>query len=407
MAKVTGRGSIRPQEEGYRCRKWRLYVTLGKDPMTKERIQKSRRFEGTKREAEAELKAYINELESGIRIDSMDLTFSEYAERWLKERESTGELKKGTYRKNDQHIKALNMHIGDVKLVDITPTTIKSVYQAFREGKSASGRPLANTSIRCIAITFGAILTAAVDEEIILRNPHDKVKKPKVDTEEKKALTKDEARRLIWLLNDGDPNSHTIGALLALTCGLRRAEVLGLRWCDFDKEKRSIQVVRTLSADGREVKTTKTKAGRRTIPLDEVTAKRLEDWRVVQSTYFISIGLPQTNERYIVSSTTGGNMHPENLARWWKKYSKKNGLSGYSLHQLRHTYATLLVAQGTDIVTAKTLMGHTDTKMLTELYAHLVPENASKAADMIGNTLYADEDTESKVIEFEGTAKTA
>ncbi|MGI6105753.1 MAG: tyrosine-type recombinase/integrase [Raoultibacter sp.] len=250
-------------------------------------------------------------------------------------------------------------------------------------------------------------MSAAVDEEILVRNPHAKVKKPRVDTEEKTPLDKEQARRLIKSLNEDDPNAHTIGVLLALTCGLRRAEVLGLRWCDFDKEKRCIQVVRTLSADGREIKTTKTKAGRRTIPLDAATAKRLEDWKTVQGNYLLSLGLSQDGERYIVTSTTGGNMHPENLARWWKKYSKKNGLSGYSLHQLRHTYATLLVAQGTDIVTAKTLMGHTDTKMLTELYAHLVPENASRAVDMIGNTLYAEDDAEKKVIESEGKEKTA
>ena len=193
------------------------------------------------------------------------------------------------------------------------------------------------------------------------------------------------------ILNEGEPTSFSMGALFALACGLRCEELAGLRWCDYSKKDRTIRINHAFPRDSRELKEPKSKAGKRTIPLDDGTFERIEEWRSVQAKYLLSIGLPPKSTTPILTKQDGGFIYHENLSRWWGEFRKKHGFEGYSLHQLRHTFATLLVSKGVDIVSAKTLMGHSDTAMLTEIYAHMVPENISKATALVGNALYAEE----------------
>ena len=88
-----------------------------------------------------------------------------------------------------------------------------------------------------------------------------------------------------------------------------------------------------------------------------------------------------------MSNKVGEFTHPEAFGKWWRRYRKKIGLEGYTLHQLRHTYATILCASGVDIITASKLMGHCDTTMLSRIYAHMIPEYAREAANKVGSIL--------------------
>lgn len=406
MVKVTGKGSIIPLEDKARCAKWQLRVPVGKNHITKKYQTKTRRFEGTKTEAEAELRAFINELESGIRVDLMDVRFAAQADRWLEYRIKFDNIALGTQRKLRYQIKTMNMHLGSIKVVDLDSDTVESFYLALMDGDTLSGKPMSGTSTNQLAVTLKAILASAVKRKIILINPCDEAMTPSPDTAEREALSINEARRLMGLLLDGDPEAHTVGVLLALSCGLRRGEVLGLRWGDYDPEAKCLKIMHSLSEDGREFGSTKTKNSKRTIPLDGETAKRLEDWRGVQGRFLLGLGLPQDNGRAIITSAIGGNMHPANFGRWWGVFKKKHGFEKFSLHQLRHTFATLMVANQVDLVTAKALMGHKDTTMLTEIYAHVVPENLSKATATVGRILHEKKATDN-VIKLEEKSFTA
>ncbi|MEG1360877.1 MAG: site-specific integrase [Clostridia bacterium] len=388
MAQVVGKGSIVAQEQPERtCRKWQLRVSIGRDYVTKKYLTKTRRFEGTKTQAQKEMRAFINELESGIRTDTQNLAFGEFAEQWRQERVMSGEIALGTQRKDEYHLRTISKHIGGVRLVDINAETVSSLYIVLRNGGSVSGKPLSGTGLSGIAITFKQVMSEAVRRDIILRNPCDKVKSPKKDTKEKEALSENEARRLICLLTEGEPDNHRTGALLALTCGLRREEVLGLRWCDYNRKAQTITINHALPQDGVKLKEPKSAAGKRTIPLDNQTCARLEAWRVVQASELLKMGLSQDAKRSIIANKFGGFMQPENFSRWWKGFSFEHGFD-ITLHQLRHTFATMLVSNGVDIITAKTLMGHSDAGMLTKIYAHCVPDNITKATGMLGGILY-------------------
>lgn len=393
MTQVTGKGSIIALEKGRNCRKWQLRVPVGLDPITKKYRAKTRRFKGTKTEAEQELRAFINELESGIRVDTINITFGEYSIRWLQMRIDSQEYALGTIRKEDYHIRTLNKYLTNVRLLDLERDTIRSLYIALRKEGGLNGKSLTGATVHHIASTLNHILADAVESRIILWNPCNKKDKPRIDTKEKVALSIKEAQSLTVRLNEGEPEAHCMGILLALTCGLRRGEVMGLRWSDFDQEAGVLNIRNTLPSDGKVLKEPKTKAGRRRIPLDPQTLVRLNEWRITQCIQLLELGLTQGEARPIITNAEGSFMHPQNFARWWNKNKEKFGVD-VSIHQLRHTFATLLVANGVDIVTAKTLMGHSDTKTLTEIYAHSVPENVSRATELIGGILYKDEPAE-------------
>jgi len=333
-------------------------------------------------------------LESGIRTDTTELTFSVFAENWRKERILSGEIAKGTQRNDERYIRVLNKHIGNIRLLDLSAETIASLYIALRNGGSLSGKPLSGTSVRKIAITLKSILATAVRRDILQKNPADKVKIPSADTPEKEALTTSEAQEFVRCLTDGVPDAQRTGALLTLSCGLRRGEALGLVWSDCDMENGYITISRSLSSDDKGTKATKSRAGRRKIPLPPQVREHLKRWHEVQTELLSELGLPQDASRPIVTSKVGGVVLPDNFSRWWRRFVKRNNLKSVSMHQLRHTFATNLVANRIDIVTAKTLMGHSDTKMLTELYAHAVEENLNDAMKTIGEVLYDDDNRE-------------
>lgn len=390
--KINGKGSIVQLDKTVskkKCRRWQLRVPVGKDYISNKYHTKTRRFTGTEKQAEKALSEFITELETGVRVDTKDMTFAQFSELWHKERIKSGELQRGTLRRTDYRIRSLNKYIGNVKLSDLDRKTIIDLYSELRNGGSLSGNPLSGTTLKGIAITLNQVLNEAVARDILLRNPCKTIPTPTIDTEEKEALSKDDAQLLIGLLMEDTPDAHRLAVQLGLTCGLRRGEATGLRWRDYDQEANCIRITHALSADGKELKAPKTKSGKRTIPLDVNTSKRLAEWKSIQENQLKEIGVAQTGNTHIVTSSLGGPLHPQNLTRWWERYRVKHGFDSISFHQLRHTFATLLVSNGIDIVTAKTLMGHSDTKMLTELYAHAVDENMTNATKKIGDILYS------------------
>lgn len=398
MVKIRGKGTIVPLEKPERrCQRWQLRVSVGRDPITGKYKTKTRRFEGSKTEAQMELRAFINELESGIRTDTTEMTFEAYAEQWLRAREASGRIARGTLRKDRQRVSYLLPLIGGIRLLDLNAEVIERAMLRLLVGGGREGRPLSGTTANGAFVTLKQVLDDAVRKDVMPRNPCERVIPPRKDTAEKAALGKAQARRLALLLTEGLPDARRMGALLALCCGLRRGEVLGLRWQDVDFESRVLRVSHSLSADGRELKEPKSAAGKRAIPIDGPLLERLREWRGVQGRYLVPLGVMPDGGCPVVTSSEGGTIHPENYGRWWRAWADENGYPTLSFHQLRHTYATMLVAQGTDLVTAKGLMGHSDASMLTNVYAHQVDENRIQAARGIQGELFSSIDS---VIEF-------
>lgn len=406
MPRIESKGSLVALDKPERtCRRWRMQVSLGRDYVNGGYKRISRVFRGTKGEAQKALRTYIAELESGLSLDSKNACFAEYAVAWISEREMSGEYASGTIAKNRYMLKTLLPYIGGVRMGDIDAATVSSLMIALKSGGKGQ-KPLAGTTTHDIFVMLKHIMKHAVERDVILRNPCDKVKAPKVDTEEKEALSKTDARAMVAMLTQSETSAGAVGALLALCAGLRREEVCGLTWNDFSFEDGCIRVAKALVEGDVKPKEPKSKASRRIIPLDPETLSFLSRWQSTQLFDLLAKGIRQSGETPIVSDLSGGYMNPSNLSRWFRSFAEENDLPQCGFHKLRHTFATLMVANGVDMVTAAALMGHSDTTMLAKVYAHAVPENLSNATKAIGGVLFGEEKT-TKVVPFLSISKSA
>ncbi|MCL2504182.1 MAG: site-specific integrase [Coriobacteriia bacterium] len=176
-----------------------------------------------------------------------------------------------------------------------------------------------------------------------------------------------------------------MGVRLALATGARRGEVLGLTWDSFDARTSSIRINQQQTKSG--LRAPKTERGKRTITLDGATIERLAEWKSQQAEYLFSFGIRQTEKTPIVSDELGGFLEPDNFSRWWDIFRKRHGFDTLKLHDLRHTQATLLIAQGVDIKTVQNRLGHTKASTTLDLYAGVLPGKDAEAASVIGSLL--------------------
>ncbi|MEG2532989.1 MAG: phage integrase SAM-like domain-containing protein [Gordonibacter sp.] len=179
MSKVAGEGSLQAMEQPERtCRRWRMQVRTGRDYVNGGYSRRTRVFRGTKTEARKAPRSFISEVESGLRVDKANLSFAAYAVEWVKEREASGEISKGTLRKNEYHVSAMLPYIGNVRVVDIDADTVARLVVKLRNegGKRCAG--LSGTSVRGMFVTLSHMLGDAVTRDMLLANPCSKVKPP-------------------------------------------------------------------------------------------------------------------------------------------------------------------------------------------------------------------------------------
>lgn len=383
-------GCIVPLEKPVKtCRKWKLQVSLGYyDPVKKCYPKKSRRFKGTKTEAKRALREFIAELESGIAPVDNDILFPALAQMWLDEREGT--VSNATMRKNREQVRGLNFYLSTSRVCDIDLTTVRTMFSVLRAEGGRSGKPLSGTTCQGMFATLSLILDYAKYKKLLDENPckHiDRKSRPRPDTQEKEALSVEQVKLLMQAVQDDEPTGKKMGIMLAVSCGLCREEFLALQWRDIDFDQMCVRVHRANTSDDAELVSTKNEYRSRILPIDEMELQRLSEWRELQTAKLMAKGIAVTPQTPIVSNPVGELMHPEAFAKWWRRWRNKIGLEGVGLHQLRHTYATILCASGIDIVTAFKLMGHKDATMLARVYAHMVPENARRAASTVSDIL--------------------
>jgi integrase len=394
--KVRGQGTIVALEKPERtCRKWQLRVSVGYDWGSKQYKTKTRRVSGTKTEAKAELRNFIAELEGTSVLDANTVTLGSYAEDWLEARKSQPQPPRaGTMRNNSVAVRTIQKGLGSERLIDLDFNTVADFYRRLMAGEcSLSGKPVSGTTARKVSVVLHQILKRAVRQGLIQSNPCDQlesVEKPSVDTAERRPLSDDEARRLVAALYAGDPDAHKVGAALALECGLRREEVLGLSWDDVDLEHGLVHVRHAYTSDELSLQKPKSAAGDRMIPINPAgpLCSGLKRWHELQSESLGRLGLVQERSTPIVTSSTGGHIHPNNFSRWWYSFCKKAGIPRCGFHALRHTYATSLGRSGTDPKTLQYLLGDSTGTIALKIYEHYSSDNGRSAMEGMSRLLH-------------------
>ena len=309
------------------------------------------------------------------------MTLAQWLGRWLDEyaalrlREST---MSGYRVYAEQYIKP---HLGDKKMNSITPADIQRMYTKLRkEGRvrehPVHGRALSSGTVRRIHTMLHRAMADAVRAHIIPRNPTEGLTLSKADGTAKRVFTDRELDKFMEAIK-ADPIWHDF-FYTELTTGLRRGEICGLQWQDFDAEAGTLQVSRTLhkKADGGfETGETKTGRGKRKILLPQSTADLLRDRQKAALGKWIFPN-PFKPEQPI---------SPNAAYRRLRALLREAGIvENIPFHGLRHTFATHALASGVDAKTLSGILGHTDAAFTLNTYTHATAQMKQDAADTIG-----------------------
>ena len=210
---------------------------------------------------------------------------------------------------------------------------------------------------------------------MVTRNPTQGCALPKVEHKEMKTLTADQLSAFFREAKDSDVYELYY---LDLATGLRRGELLGLKWTDIDLEHNAVKVQRAISQqNGKVVEAPlKTKNAYRTLPLSADAIDVLMQQRRKTG-----------NSEWIFPSPTGGPMSPDSVLHMLHRVLKRAGLPRIRFHDLRHTFATMALQNGVDVKTVSSMLGHYSAGFTLDTYAHVTTDAQLKAAQTMGNIL--------------------
>lgn len=255
-------------------------------------------------------------------------------------------------------------------LQEISPIDIQKYLAYLRtEYKGKQGKPLSAKTLRHLYGTLNLIFGYAEQQEMIAQNPMRKVSAPKKEKKPVDALTTEQAAKLFKLLPDCTLDFHCILQLL-ITTGIRRGECMGLKWGDIDELESTIRIERSIACtpeSGVVISTPKTVNSIRTIPVIPSTLALLQQYKKqIQNQHPNAI----LKDAFLFPNKENIFLprDPNSVTRRVKRFMKNNGFPDLSPHDLRHSCATLLLAQGADIKSVQEILGHADASTTLNFY---------------------------------------
>lgn len=281
---------------------------------------------------------------------------------------------------------------GNLRLSDIT---IKH-QQAFVEYLSSPGaradendtKPLSAATVKRYATVFSSVMTEACKMGFIDENKlkYGSVEYPKIVKKPIEVYTNDEARQFFEALQNEPPKIRLM-LLCALLLGLRRGEIVALKWSDIDLRAHSLSVNKSVykeKGDPQQLKAPKSQTSIRTVFFSDVLVSALEEWKEAQAEERASAGFDWKEQDFIFTNAVGDMISLYTPSRICSKFEEQNGLHHLKFHGLRHTCGSLMASNGVDPETVKTVLGH-DSIETTNLYIHPYEKNMRKAAEILGN----------------------
>lgn len=264
-------------------------------------------------------------------------------------------------------------------------TKFHKIFQANSEKTTLSGKVLLHHHR-----LLSSIFQTAVLWQVIPSNPCHRVKAPRVEQKEVRCLDDQEMLQFFACLEREPLQYQTLITLLVYS-GMRRGEVCGLKWSDIDFRNKLIHIQRTIlytPQKGVYEDTPKTKGSNRIIKLADIVFSDLEQHRKQQSIRRLQLGDRWHNEDFVFTQWDGKPIHPDSLTSWLHKFIEKNNLPYANIHSLRHTNATLLIANGVNVATVSKRLGHSSSATTTKTYIHAI-KSADEAAAEVLQDLFA------------------
>ncbi len=372
MAKrrTNGEGSIYKRKvkckDGSSYIRWEAAITLSynTDGKQKRKVVSSRSQQETLRKLE-EIKRQVSD---GIFSETTH-TVKTYLKSWLDNKARS--VKPRTVELYGEQVdRYVTPRIGEIKLTKLTPLHIQNVVNDIADN---TGIPTAN---KVRKLLYGA-LKQAVKLQLISRNPCEAVDTLK---EPEREITLWTPEQTIRFLDHIRPHRLYAAFYLLIATGLRRGEVLGLKWDDLKNSKLHIRRNLTILDSKPAWSTPKTKKGERFVSLPADVLKILYNHRAIQQSEREYLGAAWIDEDLIFSTPIGGITNPSTFHHLWLRLQKEAGVPRVRLHDLRHLHVSLLVKQGVDIKTISDRVGHKDTAFTLRQYSHMFEEQRDTGA---------------------------
>lgn len=380
---------------------YRLTVAEGFDLNGKPMIHR-KTVHGTKKNAEVELAKFVTEVQNGLVVDGKSLRFSEFTEIWKRDYGSK-ELAPTTYKRYCRMLETrLLPYFGHFYINKIRPTDIMKFYDLLEKGtqlvrKSGNNgaktkKPLSGKTILEHHRLLRAMLHKAVYWQLIVANPAERVQAPKARKPKRRSYDDEQTKILLENLEllSIEDTKYKVAIILTIFTGVRLGELMGLEWQDVDFKNGIISINRSsqyLSDMGVFTKTPKTESSIREIAIPEFIISLLEEYKLWYEEQKSIYGELWTNSDRLFVQADGNPMHPSSISKWFVRYVSTIGLPVINFHGLRHTNASLLVAQNVDIAVISARLGHAQISTTLDFYVHPLLSHNRKAGYALENLL--------------------
>lgn len=357
----------------------------------------------TPRQIEKELERqkvlFEEEVKNGVCPDNR-IRFVDFSKRWMNEYAKVN-LAIKTYSRYELYLKRINQAIGHLKLKEITPLHLNAFYRSLEldgvserkrydnDGNLINNGKLAPKTIVDHHRVISKILSTAVRWGLLEKNVAERADPPKIPHREISYLNENEIVKMLSLLENEPIQYKTMISLLVYT-GIRRGELCGLEWKDIDFENQIMHVSRSAQYVGNKTMITKepkTKSGIRHFTLSTTACNLLKQYKIWQTEQRLKMGDAWQDCDRLFTSWNGTPIHPDTISSWFSKFIKRNNFNYVTLHSLRHTNATLMIAEGTDVCTVSKRLGHANTATTLNIYAHALKSKDIEAANTLENVL--------------------
>ncbi|GIH66338.1 tyrosine-type recombinase/integrase [Microbispora siamensis] len=383
MTKKRGQNEDSIYKDGDR---WRGAISLGYGPDGK-RIRK--KVSGKTRAEVAEKIRKIREgLDKGLPVPDDKITLGAFLDRWLAT--LPGHIADSTL---DDYEDTVRLHLkptlGRHKLTGLTVAQVDALWQTKRE------RGYKGNSIRNMRAVLRKALSQAEREGLIVRNVAALSLPPRIRQSEGRTLTIDQAHTLLDAVAE-----HHLGlvVLLSLVFGLRRGEALGLMWDAFDPEAKRLRIThavkrlknRDANAETRTkivISEVKTPKSRRTLALTSELVDALKAHRAKHNAARLKAGDAWREHGLIFPTSSGRPSDPDNFSHVFSRLTKSAGLGHWHPHELRHSGASIMLAQGTPLHVVSEVLGHASVAITKDVYGHLMEGDRRAATEAISGAL--------------------
>lgn len=369
------KGHVRERGAG----NWYAVIDV-RDPQTGKRKRKWHSLPDCKgkREAQTECARIISDLKGGSYLEPSKTTVTQFLDRWL-EHIRRQVSPKSHERYSEIVKKNLAPLLGAVILSKLQAAQIDAAYsKALREGRRDGKGGLSPRTVHHMHRVLKQALGQGVRWQVLNRNPADAAQPPKVERQALDTLSMEQTATVLDALRE---TRLFVPVMIGVLCGLRRGEIVALRWKSVDLDKGALAVVESAEQTKTGVRYKEPKSGRsRTVALSETVVEELQAWRARQAQEFLRLGLRPDGNTFVVTQADSKPLQPNSLTHEWVRLAAAKKLPDVRFHDLRHSHATHLLAANIHPKVASERLGHSKVGITLDLYSHVVPGMQEDAA---------------------------